>query len=162
MKPSCWLAIGAVCLFSSTLLRAQTSAESVAEICKDSRPDCPQAVTFFSNFQEGIRHADRAAVSAMIGYPLRVRLDGKTALIRNKRQLLQNYDRVFDAAVRCAILAARTSDVWGNWRGFTVSRGAVWWERSAVPDSPFKLITVNNEAYYEGCSDNSEKSPKHD
>lgn len=123
-----------------------------ADICNNqSRPDCGQAVTFFEKFQKALSHNDRAAIESMMHFPLRVMLRGKKALIKNKAQLMSEYDLVFDSAVRCAVAHAKPADVWGNWQGFTVSNGVAWWERSPSPGSSFKIITVNNGAYYEGC-----------
>ena len=127
------------------------SSRSIEEICKDSRPDCPQAVEFFAKFQEAIKSDKREIVASLAHYPLRVSLSGKSTFVRDKRELLRDYDRVFDAAVRCSILRAHNSDVWGNWQGFTIKEGTVWWEASGAAGSSFKLITVNNEAYYSGC-----------
>lgn len=56
----------------------------------------------------------------------------------------------------------RDKSVWGNWRGFTVDGGAIWFDDISPPgtnDDPkapdfwkkgkFLIITVNNESYYD-------------
>jgi hypothetical protein len=61
----------------------------------------------------------------------------------------------------CSILNATEKDVWGNWQGFTVGQGAVWFDgiipQSEHPDTkapdywtkyPFKIKTINNDAQY--------------
>jgi hypothetical protein len=127
--------------------------QSTPEMCKDSRPDCPEAVKFFTKFRQAITTNDRNAVAAMARYPLRVTLNHKNALIRTKQELLRNFDELFDPRVRCVILGATEKDVWGNWQGFTIPQGAIWWERSSEERSAFKLITVNNDAPYQGCDE---------
>lgn len=87
----------------------------------------------------------------MARYPLRVRLNGKSTLFRSKTELLKNYERVFDGAIRCSVLRAKKSEIWDNWQGFTISNGEIWWERFNTPNSRFKLVTVNNDAPYRGC-----------
>jgi hypothetical protein len=118
-----------------------------------ARPDCHRAVAFFLKLQEAFRHDDRKAVAAMVAYPLRVQLNGKPAFMRSRQQLLANYDKVFDPVIRCEVLAAKKEDVWGNWQGFTIRGGELWWEASGMADNaPFRVITVNNGSFYKGCS----------
>ena len=65
----------------------------------------------------------------MVRYPLRSAYpDGTATVFKTKSQLLAEYDTVFTPGVRCAIQSATLSDVWGNWRGFTISAGAIWWD----------------------------------
>jgi hypothetical protein len=128
--------------------------QSPQPICTTtSRPDCRDAVAFFDKFQKALKVDNRGVVVSMVRFPLRVQLGGQKALIKRKSQLLREYDKVFDAPVRCAITKAKRTDVWGNWQGYTVASGAAWWEAGANPNSLFKLITVNNGSFYEGCSD---------
>ena len=124
------------------------------EVCNEqSRSDCGKAVVFFDSLQKAIASNDRNSVATMIHFPLRVMLHGKRAVIKNRGEFLRQYDSVFDASVRCAIAHAKRSQVWGNWQGFTVASGVMWWERSNSRNSPFRLITVNNGAFYEGCGE---------
>ena len=102
-----------------------------------------QAVAFFETFQKTLAAGDRQAIVRLVRYPLRAQLNGKTSLLRNKAQLLRKYDLIFTSAVRCKVLAAKKSDVWGNWQGFTVADGVIWWDSSSE-GAPFHVITVNN------------------
>jgi len=139
-------------------LGISASAQTTVNICKNSRPDCSQAVAFFAKFQLALRQDRREAIASMARYPLRVRLNGKGTVLRNKKALLEKYQQVFDKAVRCSILRAKKSEIWDNWQGFTIAHGEVWWERSNAANSQFKLITINNDAYYPGCGTGNEKS----
>jgi hypothetical protein len=95
----------------------------------------------------------------MVQYPVLVQLNGKKAHVRSREEFLSNYDKIFDAGVKCAILKAKKQDVWGNWQGFTVSNGAVWWEANGISDSaPFKIRTVNNGSYLDGCDEEKGKT----
>lgn len=130
-------------------------------------PDCDQSKAFFAKFQKAIAAGHRQDVAGMVSYPLHSYRNGKAAVIKNKADLLAHYDAVFAPATRCAIKAATLDDVWGNWRGFTVSTGVIWWDR-IIPNSaaksgaiqpadltkyPFGVLSVNHSPETEkNCS----------
>ena len=99
-----------------------------------SLPDCDQARAFFSKFQKAIDANEKQEVVGMVRYPLRSYRDGKPTVLKTTAQLLASYDTVFTPGVRCAIKLATVDDIWGNWRGFTISAGAIWWDR-LIPNS---------------------------
>ena len=101
-------------------------------------PDCDQAKAFFQKFQHALDAGQKQEVVAMVRYPLHSYRNGKGTIFKSKTQLLAGYDTVFTAGVRCAIKTAVPDDVWGNWRGFTVSAGAIWWDR-IIPNSATNL-----------------------
>ena len=118
-------------------------------------PDCNEAKAFFQKFQQAVDSDQKPEVVAMIRYPLHSYRNGKATVFKTKTQLLASYDTVFAAGVRCAIKTATLDGVWGNWRGFTISAGAIWWDR-IIPSSatspqpsdlskyPFGVFGVNH------------------
>ena len=118
-------------------------------------PDCDQAKAFFGKFQKAVAANEKQEVVAMVRYPLKSYRSGTATTFKTKAQLLAAYDRVFTPGVRCAVQSATVSDVWGNWRGFTISAGAIWWDRE-IPSSakdvqtsdlskyPFGVFSVNH------------------
>jgi hypothetical protein len=121
------------------------------------RPDCPGAITFLGKLQTAFERNDRKAVASLVHYPLLTTLNSKKVHIASRDQLLTHYDEIFDAGVRCAVRNSTASDVWGNWQGFTIPSGAIWFDGTVLPtqkddpDAPdywtkhaFKIITVNN------------------
>lgn len=147
------LVIGICCVVLSGLCSA-VLGQSAENICTTtSRPDCREAVAFFDSFQKAVANDKRDAVVSMVRFPLRVQLEGHSAMIKNKSELLRKYDKVFTGTVRCAIAGAKRAEVWGNWQGYTTAGGVAWWEARAAANPPFKLITVNNGGAYQGCSD---------
>lgn len=117
-----------------------------------TRPDCPDAIAFLAKFQAALKSNDHQAAASLVNYPLRAIPHN----IRSRSQLLANFDRIFNPQVRSAILAATPDDVWGNYRGFMIGRGVIWFDgiipskahpNPSAPDYwkkyPFKLITVN-------------------
>ena len=109
-------------------------------------PDCDQAKAFFSKFQKAIAANQKQEVAAMVRYPLRSYRNGKATVFKTKAQLVAGYDTVFTPGVRCAIQSATLSDVWGNWRGFTISAGAIWWDRD-IPSSAANVQTGDLSKY---------------
>ena len=118
-------------------------------------PDCDQAKAFFGKFQKAVDANQRQDVVALVQYPLRSYRNGKATVYKTKTQLLAGYEAVFSPGVRCAIQSASLSDVWGNWRGFTISAGAIWWDRiipnsatnvqpSDFPKYPLGVFSVNH------------------
>jgi uncharacterized protein YecT (DUF1311 family) len=125
---------------------------------ESSRPDCPEAIAFFGIFQTTLRENDRKTVSSLISYPLLTRIRSEAAHIRTPAELLQHFDEIFDAGVRCAVLNATARDVWGNYRGFMIGHGAIWFEGMTSPDRPIKVITVNNGSVI-SCGSNDPGQP---
>lgn len=93
----------------------------------------------------------------MVHYPLLTTLSHHKVYIRSHNELLSHFDEVFDDGVRGAISKATDRDVRGNWRGFTIDSGAIWFDaiiphgEKADPKEtdywtkhPFKIITINN------------------
>lgn len=115
-----------------------------------TRSDCPAAIAFLAKLQDAFKSNDHAAVASLVSYPLLVTAGGKRQ-VRSRAQLLAEFDHVFTASIRAAILNATDDDVWGNSHGFMIGRGAIWFDavapRNASPaaaaNAPMKLITVN-------------------
>ncbi len=122
---------GLLCL---SFLFAISSAALAQEKPQCTLPDCDQAKAFFQKFQQAVDADQKQAVVGMIRYPLHSYRNGKATILKTKTQLLASYDTVFTSGVRCAIKTATLDDVWGNWRGFTISAGAIWWDR-IIPNS---------------------------
>jgi hypothetical protein len=159
MKISRLILLGLAASLIAVPLMAQTGNCKPADSL--SRPDCPDALAFFRSIQSALRENDRQTVASLVSYPILVTVQHKHVHIRNRAQLLDHFDEIFDEGVRCSILNADEKKVWGNWRGFTVGDGAVWFDGvippGEVPDMkkpeyskkyPFKIIAINNDAHY--------------
>ena len=155
--------MGLYCLFLLLLSSSALAQEgNCTKIDSSTRPNCPQAIAFFKSFQLAFKNNDRQSIASMVHYPLRTSKLEKPILIRNKQQLLTQFDQIFDAGVRCEILKASEKDVWGNWKGFMIGQGAIWFDGIIPPNEhpdpkakdywqkyPIKLITVNNDSFYD-------------
>jgi hypothetical protein len=140
------------------LLGVVLSCNAQEQPCpKDGRPDCPRALEFFHRVQTELRNNDRKAIAGMMKYPFLTQINHKKFHVRTRQQLLAQFDQIFDAGVRCELLGATDEDFWGNYRGYTVGLGAIWFDDPIPPggqmdsnapgfwnQGAFKIITVNN------------------
>jgi hypothetical protein len=128
-----------------------------------TRRDCPGAITFFLQMQVAVNAVDKNQLASMVSYPVNTTQNGKRIQIRTRQQFLHKYSQLFSPAVVCAIKSAKGSDVWGNYQGFMIGGGVIWWdaiipssEKNPQPDPgkyPFKIIAINNEGVtVQGCS----------
>jgi len=142
------IAIVAALLTLAAVLSAQEKSACMV-------PDCDQAKEFFQKFQHAVNTDQRQEVAKLVRYPLRSNRNGKATVVQNSTQLLAQYDSILDPPTLCALKAATVDDVWGSWRGFTVSNGVIWWDRM-IPKSaghvnvsdlakyPFGVFSVNH------------------
>jgi hypothetical protein len=146
------IAIAIACLAELSLAR-ETGNCTTREAA--TRPDCPAAIDFFQRLQAAVNAGDKNKLASMLSYPMRAALHGKRVQIRNRQQFLEKYSQLFNPAVVCAIKSAKDSDVWGNYQGFMIGSGVIWWD-AVIPSSvknpqpasgkyPFKIISLNNE-----------------
>ena len=147
-----WTFLAIVCF--ATVALAQDAGNCTVHDAS-TRPDCPSAIAFFQKLQVAVKAGNQAQLASMVNFPWRISQHGQRVNIRSRQQFLQAYPQVFTPAVVCAVEAAKASDVWGNYQGFMVGQGVIWWEqiipasvKNPQPDSgkyPFKIIAVNNQ-----------------
>jgi hypothetical protein len=102
------------------------------------------ARAFLAQLQAAVQSNNKEEVAGMIGYPMLVLRDGKRTRIPRKEALLSNYDRIFTAPVRDAILHQTAQCLFGNSSGAMVGSGEVWF-REEAPEQ-WKIITINETA----------------
>lgn len=90
---------------------------------------------FLAELQAAVSKGDKAKAAAMISYPLLVTHDSAKTRIRTKAQFLTQYDSIFDAHVRQAIVQQSAKCLFGNWQGTMIGDGEVWYQD--------KIVTVN-------------------
>lgn len=151
-KALVWILSVASCLVTPAI--AQDTGNCTVHDAS-TRPDCQGAITFFEKLQAAVKAGDKNQLSSMANYPLHALVNGKKTQIRTRTQFLKDYLQLFTPAVICAIASAKKSDVWGNYQGFMIGNGVLWWDQ-IIPASaknpnlesvnyPFKIITLNNE-----------------
>jgi hypothetical protein len=146
----------ALVIGSAPLARAQQHAPQGNCTHRDpaTRPDCPDAIAFLAKFQDALKSDNHEAVAVLVNYPLLVTAAAGRTHVRSRAQLLASFDGIFTATVRNTVLKATPGDVWGNYQGFMIGDGVIWFDgilprnQSGRPSAtnakyPFKLITVN-------------------
>jgi len=103
------------------------------------------ARAFLAQLQAAVQSNNKEEIAEMVGYPLLVLRDGKRTRIPRKEALLSNYDRIFTAPVRDAILQQKAECLFGNSSGAMVGSGEVWFQEEEAPEQ-WKVITVNETA----------------
>jgi hypothetical protein len=141
----------------STPLAAQNTTAAAGGCRLPNDPvDCKEALTFFHNLRAAVIANRRDVVAKMVDYPITVTIDDKPVPIKTPRSFIAHYDQIINPAERCAITQVKDSDVWGNSHGYTIDRGAIWWEKAAGENEaksgqdidwtkiPYRLLTINN------------------
>ena len=166
MRRSCDIVVLALLTVSAITFSGQeTSSPPLGCRYEGDAADCKDAFSFFHKLKAAVSANQRDSVALMVRYPVRTEIDDKPVWIATRQSFLAHYDEVVNPAERCAITAAADSDVWGNWQGYTIGSGVVWWEKEASKDDqkpgqeidwtgiPFKVKTFNNiDVMTEGCT----------
>jgi hypothetical protein len=103
----------------------------------------PSHVTqFVARLKRAVAADDRAAVAAMVSYPLTVNAPGgRSMTYRNAAALSASYARVFTPEVKAAVAAAKADDLFSRDQGLMIGNGEIWMnERGGA----MKIITVNH------------------
>jgi hypothetical protein len=103
---------------------------------------------FLRQLQSAVRSNDRDAVVRLVRLPLRVNSGGTATTYRDSSSLLDDYDRVFTARVRSAILDQRFERLFGRDQGVMIGDGAVWFDhicrnRACSPPGPVRITAIN-------------------
>jgi hypothetical protein len=77
-------------------------------------------------FQQAMAAKDAAAVAALVAYPLRVKLDGKPATIRDARDFVAHYAAIVTPAMAAAIGRQRYGSLFVNDQGVMFGNGEAW------------------------------------
>ena len=104
--------------------------------------------TFLRRLQSAIRADNRAAVTGMIAYPLRVNRNGGSTSYANGRAVLADYELIFTARVKSAILNQRFERLFGRDQGVAIGDGVVWFDHSCrtsacSPPGPVRIKAIN-------------------
>ncbi|PBC89572.1 hypothetical protein B0S90_0685 [Caldicellulosiruptor bescii] len=65
-----------------------------------------EVLKFATNIQEYLIKNDKKALGKLIAYPIKVKIDGKKKTIRNEKEFINNFDKIFDANLKKAIINA--------------------------------------------------------
>lgn len=76
-----------------------------------------QLTSFVKNLQKALKNGDKAAVAAMVNYPIEVELNGASVSIEEKTAFIQNYEAILTKEVQTSVLETNVDDIIVNRRG---------------------------------------------
>jgi hypothetical protein len=104
--------------------------------------------TTIKAYQKAVADGDKAAVAALVSYPLAVTLDGKQTSIPDAMAFVGHYDQIVTPAIARVIKAQAYRDLMVNGRGVMFGSGETWISGICRPDSAdcsefdVKVITI--------------------
>jgi len=103
---------------------------------------------FLPKLQAALGRNDRRAVIKLVDLPLRVNFGSGPQLYRDRRSLMHDFDRIFTARVKEAVLGQRPDSLFVRDQGAMVGNGELWF-RETCPNSacsplgPVRIVAVN-------------------
>lgn len=88
--------------------------------------DATRYETAIVAFQQAVAQKDAATVAAMIDFPFKTTVDGKSTTIRNAPEFITQYGRIVTPAMADTIVRQRYSDLFVNYKGVMFGRGEAW------------------------------------
>jgi hypothetical protein len=82
-------------------------------------------VEFFTQFQSRLKGADKATVSRMIHFPLRIN-GPKLRIVKTRTELIRQFGSIFTPALQEKIHSAEPKAAFCNWQGAMLGSGTVW------------------------------------
>jgi hypothetical protein len=103
---------------------------------------------FLSRLQTAVRDNDRRAIVRLTAFPLRVNSNGSSRLYRNGQAIERDFDLIFTASVRRAILAQKPDQLFVRDQGAMIGSGQLWFDRTCPDDvcsspGPVRIKAVN-------------------
>lgn len=120
---------------------AQTVSETNATLDQLFGAHAPYQ-RFLAALQKAAAAGDKAAVAALVSYPLEVHAGGKTLHIRDARHFVADWDKAMTPKVLAAIRKQTYPTLFANSNGLMIGDGEVWF--SGVGASETVLITAIN------------------
>ena len=104
------------------------------------------------NFMKKVKKAsatnDKKWMANHVSYPLNTTLNGrKTIIIRNKKQFISNFDKIFHPDFKAQIKTSCTCNMFNNYLGATLNNGSIWINNSANSTKlkyDFVISALNN------------------
>ena len=81
---------------------------------------------FLSRLQSALRADNRRAISRMVGFPLTVNVNGRAETYRSRREVENDFDKIFTAAVKADILGQKPYSLRSRADGKTKGSDRIW------------------------------------
>lgn len=108
-----------------------------------------EASDFLRRLQSAVTSHNAAAIAAVTQFPLTV--NGKPGP-KTPDEFTQQFDAIFTAKVRGAILTQSPATLFANWHGMMIGRGEVWFSALCDEDGAaggcknrrIRIVSINN------------------
>jgi hypothetical protein len=103
---------------------------------------------FLAKLQAAVHSNNRGAIVKLVGLPLRVNFAGGARVYRDRKWIERDFDQIFTAKVRNAILAQRSDRLFVRDQGAMIGDGEVWFRescpiRACSPAGPLRIVAIN-------------------
>lgn len=100
----------------------------------------------FNQLKAGVAAGDRAAVAALVDYPLEVTIDGHARRIADATEFVASWDSVITPDIERVVAEQQFEKVFVNWQGVSLGDGQVWingvCENDACADPPIRVTAI--------------------
>lgn len=77
-------------------------------------------------YRQAVAHGDKAAVAALVEYPIKVEMDGSKTTIEDSQAFVRDYDKIVTPAIARAIEGQKYSELMVNSKGVMFGSGQTW------------------------------------
>jgi hypothetical protein len=88
-----------------------------------------------------VKAGDKQKVAMMARYPLNVYLNGRPRVFLRRSQVVKEYDQLFTASMKKAIVTQTAECLFANSQGVLIGDGEVWFEEGR--NGSLKIKTLN-------------------
>lgn len=102
---------------------------------------------FLGRLQKAVAADDRAAVAALVSYPLKTRVAGRSVTVRDAGQFVARYGQLLPQKSRDAIAQQKFEALFANSAGVMIGTGQVWFSGVCGDrqcQAPVVLVTALN------------------
>ncbi|AZT89558.1 hypothetical protein ELD05_02095 [Caldicellulosiruptor changbaiensis] len=106
-----------------------------------------EVVKFASNVQNYLIKNNKKELAKLIAYPINVKIDGKKKIIRNEKEFINNFDKIFNGNLKKAVINAEPLFMLTSRYGAMLGEGGynVWFTGIVRKGNDYLLIyAINN------------------
>jgi hypothetical protein len=130
----------ALALFLLTNVCSATSLAQQNKYAVAGIDDAESVDKFFLELKTAVEKNERDKVVLLVDYPINVLIKGRRTRLRNKAELLKNYNLVFNEKVK-QVLAKSSAPSFVNYQGVMIGDGEIWF--NLIKDK-LKITAINN------------------
>ena len=110
--------------------------------------DMHDAETFFLIVKTSLAAGDDLKIAESIKYPVRVKISGQEGLLKDQREFLDQYEKIFDQGFITALFEMDEANLTLLPNGVQVGNGELWFNYFCVDlscsDAQFLITQINN------------------